>query len=80
VISSFVPSIAPRNNGVRTCDIPDDDISLGVIGVIALTAGIKSRKPKNNLYQDDPEYLPVRIRPTRCSATRRIILSSANNT
>jgi hypothetical protein len=41
-MTSFVPSVTPRNIGERICDEAIDDASLGVIGIILLTAGIKS--------------------------------------
>jgi hypothetical protein len=41
-MTSFVPSVTLRNIGERICDEPVVDGSLGVIGFILLTAGIKS--------------------------------------
>ncbi len=77
----MVPSDTLKNNGVRALDKPVDDASLGVMGAIGVVAGTKSIKQKHkNELNETSDYLPGRISPTRCSATRRMILSRANST
>ncbi len=63
-------------NGVCDCES-----WLGVNGIILLTAGRKSIKRNESiLLNENISNKPGRIRPTRCSAIRRMILSSANKT